>query len=32
MVHVPRQEVLEGSVAIGSGEVKRLPLSVERIS
>ncbi len=26
------QEVLEGSVAIGSGEVKRLPLIVERIS
>jgi hypothetical protein len=24
--------VLEGSVAIGSGEVKRLPLIVERIS
>jgi thymidine phosphorylase len=26
------QEVLEGSVAIGSGDVKRLPLIVERIS
>jgi len=26
------QEVLEGSVSIGNGEVKRLPLIVERIS